>query len=70
MAGQFDLINGGMARNTLFVSSAYFRNPKALDNVAWIKAPQSRRGLLGEKNTQPGRILRQETESRKWVKYI
>lgn len=49
LAGQFDLINGGMARKTMFVSSAYFRNPKALDNVAWIKAPQSRRGLLGEK---------------------
>lgn len=29
LAGQFDLINGGMPCKTLFVSRAYFRNPKA-----------------------------------------
>lgn len=37
LAGKFDLINVGMACKTLFVSSAYFRNAKASDNVARIK---------------------------------
>lgn len=43
LAGKFDLINVGMACKTLFVLSEYFWNANALDNMAWIKAPQSHR---------------------------
>lgn len=50
LAGRFDQINSGMSRKTLFVSNAYFRNPKAFENMAWFKeATQSGRGFTKKK---------------------
>lgn len=55
LAGQFDLINGGMPCKTLFVSCAYFRNPKAFGQRSQdISAAVSAVSRKEKKKTYPG----------------